>query len=376
MSDSILRRLSRYKTGGSGDRIQVSMPLPETPSGLIEQYCPNESCRPRLFQLHKEAPETALPGEMASRARRQPGMPATTCPYCGHDAEGPEFVSPRDRQAVLKQIEWMAAQDIADEMERITGDFNRKMRGTRNNLISLSMSVRRPRLTRPHAWREDLLRVLTCDTCGRGYGVYAIALFCPDCGARNVHVHFAREVQLVGRQCQLARHVGEAGEEELAYRLLGNAHEDVLTAFETYLKTLYRFLARQRLPERADELVVQKAIGNRFQNLDRGRKLFETLSIDPYGGLTSDELEFMRLNIEKRHVIGHNLSMADEKYAGAAESGEGPGETVRLLSDEVERFANLCGAVITSLTDACAEFRPRSAATDLGVPKSTEGSSA
>src|SRR5690606_14600549 len=127
-----------------------------------------------------------------------------------------------------------------------------------------------------------------------------IALFCPDCGARNVHVHFAREVQLVGRQCELARQVGETGEEELAYRLLGNAHEDVVTAFETYLKTLYRFLVRQRLSERADELVAQRAIGNRFQSLDRGRKLFETLSIDLYGGLTSEELAFMRLNTEKR----------------------------------------------------------------------------
>lgn len=59
--------------------------------------------------------------------------------------------------------------------------------------------------------------------------MFAIALFCPDCGAPNLALHFARETELVGQQVDLAE---SQDRQELAYRLLGNAHEDVLTAFE------------------------------------------------------------------------------------------------------------------------------------------------
>ena len=55
--------------------------------------------------------------------------------------------------------------------------------------------------------------------------------FCPDCGAPNIHLHFAREVVLVREQVELAVSLA-SDQRELAYRLMGNAHEDVLTAFE------------------------------------------------------------------------------------------------------------------------------------------------
>ena len=60
-------------------------------------------------------------------------------------------------------------------------------------------------------------------------------------------------------------------------------------------------------------IVSAKAIGNVFQNIDRGRKQFAFLSIDPYAGLSDEEIAVLRLNIEKRHVVGHNLGIADEK---------------------------------------------------------------
>ena len=106
---------------------------------------------------------------------------------------------------------------------------------------------------------------MTCDICHRSYGVYAASLFCPDCGGRNIHVHFRREIQLIGQQIDLARKIGEDGDRKLAYRLLCNAHEDVLTAFEAYHKVIYRFLLKRRLPAEADALARKRrsAIGFR-----------------------------------------------------------------------------------------------------------------
>jgi len=44
------------------------------------------------------------------------------------------------------------------------------------------------------------------------------ALYCPDCGAPNVRLHFTREAELVRAQVDLADGVDG---DELAYRLLG-----------------------------------------------------------------------------------------------------------------------------------------------------------
>ena len=254
---------------------------------------------------------------------------------------------------------WAAEQDVGDHLDQWAHDFNREMQRAGGGFFSIKMDVQRHRQSRPFSWREDLLRDLICDICGRRYGVYAIALFCPDCGARNLNVHFRRELELVTQQIELAQRIGQEGDHELAYRLLGNAHEDVLTAFETYLKAIYRFLVRLRLPQDAATLNAKKTIRNRFQNIKGGQELFSKVGIDPYETLEEGNLSLLRVNIEKRHVVGHNLSMADEAYAQAAQS-EQPGQTVQLLAQDIVQLAQICGAVIKHLEEDPPEFLPSS----------------
>lgn len=173
------------------------------------------------------------------------------------------------------------------------------------------------------------------------------ALFCPDCGAPNVALHFTREVHLVDEQIELAGKIEDGGRRELAYRILGNAHEDVLTAFETALKTVFRYLGCRRLPAQAEALSTKKAIGNAFQNISKAQSLFAKLGIDPFAGLGEPDLSALTLNIQKRHAIGHNLGIADGRYAVLAQD-EQPGETVTLISQEVARFAQICLDVIVA----------------------------
>jgi hypothetical protein len=163
-----------------------------------------------------------------------------------------------------------------------------------------------------------------------------------------VAIHFEREIDLVTRQVHAADEIRETADRELAYRLLGNAHEDVLTAFETYQKTVFRYLARARNVE------TRKYRRNWFQNVDRSRKAFSDPAGDPFDCLGEQELEFLRVNIEKRHVIGHNLSVADDRYVEATQD-EQPERTVQLLGEEILRFAAVCRQVIARLDQ---ELRP------------------
>ena len=344
MSDFRFKRLERYKVGGTKDKMELNIPLPKSPSGKVYRWCPNEDCSPRLFLLGDEQKPEDLD---ISQLRRVPGTPGTTCPYCGIDADDAEFNYDGDISNIQKYIQWAMSRDISDHLEKIARDFNRSQR--RGGLISLKMDFKPNGTPEPRAWREDLIRNLACDICGREYGVYAIALFCPDCGCKNLHVHFQREIELILQQIDLAEQMSENGNSELSYRFLGNAHEDVVTAFETYQKIFYRYMIKKsRVDDVAEKLISKRAIANRFQNIDKAKDLYQNLSIDPFTVLTSNELELMKLNIEKRHVIGHNLSLADEAYY-ETEEREKPGTTVSILADEISEFANAAKKVILEL---------------------------
>jgi hypothetical protein len=342
------RRLEQRRIGGAGDRMVLSYQPPRSPSGKVYQYSPNPEAAPRLFLIGDAPPDRQIAEEARARMRREPGPGQTVCPYSGFVGNDEDFVHLDDIEAMKKQIIWEAGADIQDMLAEVARDFNRRQPS--RGFITMKMEAKSSPRPRPLVIRADLLRDLECGICQRPYAVYAIALYCPDCGAPNLALHFDREKSLVNEEIAIADQQDSAGRAEIAYRLMGNAHEDVLTAFETALKTVYRHLVRRHLPDQAGALCTKKEIGNAFQNIERARDKFAVLRFDPFAALSDSELATLRINIHKRHVIGHNLGVADEHYVELTQD-EQPGETVRLMGDEVRAFAELCGRVVAGLDD-------------------------
>ena len=346
MRDFRFRRLERHRTGGTRDRIELSYPAPRSPFGKIYQFSPNPDAVPQLFLIGDAPSDRQLSDEHRTRTRRTPGPGQTVCPYTGFVADDDAFVHFADIEAIKGQIEYDISADVNDWLADMARNFNRQQ--PRGGFVTMKLEHTPRQKPKPVAIRRDLMRDLTCDICSRSYAVYAIALYCPDCGAPNLALHFRREIALVHEQLALAAEQDGIGRSELAFRLMGNAHEDVVTAFETTLKTVYRHLVRRDMSEQAVELCGKKAIGNAFQNIGRARQKFASLGIDPFAVLSEEALSHMALNVEKRHVIGHNLGIADEHYVALTQSDQ-PGETVSLIGGDTGRFADNCLAVIAGL---------------------------
>lgn len=347
------RRLEQWRTGGTAASMALSIPLPQSPTGLVLRWCPNPDCRPRRFQIGDISANR--PEGQDRIQRRAPGSPGCTCPYCGQDHAEEDFIAPEDRQAAMEMVQWAVQEDVGRWLDDLAKDFNRRV-GGRSSLLRMQMtSSHRPR-PKPRQWREDLLRAMQCHLCACSYGVYAIAFFCPDCGASNLTNHFEREVALIVAQVDLAEAMQERGARELAFRLLGNAHEDVVTAFEAYLKSSFRF-ALDRRPGIAEQLKPRHLQGNPFQSLRRAAELFDRLSVDLLVGFDEDERGMLRRDFEKRHVIGHNLGLADEKYAQVV-ADSSIGETVPLLGGDIDAFARRCLRVVQAVEQALPELRP------------------
>lgn len=355
-----MKNLNRYRTGGTKTRPLLSIPVPLTPNGRAYRYSPDENAHPRHFVLGGTDDAVETTPEKRARMKISPGSGQTVCPYSGTIADAEDFTHPEDQKAALDTVKHAVIEDLEDAFSDMLKGVARKSKGT----ITYKAGRRSPR-PRPRFGRRDLMRLLVCDCCGCDYGVFAIGLFCPDCGAPNIALHFAREVELVTEQVELAESLAE-GQRELAYRLLGNAHEDVLTAFEATLKTVYLNKV-STLP--ADE-PRPKPPGNDFQNVERGKKRFRIFDIDPYSNLAPTDLEKLELNIEKRHVIGHNLGVVDAKFADRASDAK-LGETVKLVGSDIRTFAQLCQKVVDALDDWLAGQPQATAGKETSEPEST-----
>jgi hypothetical protein len=345
-----MKNLKKYQVGGTGPNMDLSIPLPQTPDGRTYRYSPNEDAHPRHFVLGNR--ENGFSGEERKRERmkQEPGSSKTICPYSGVVGDDADFTHPKDREAAIKIVEHAAVQDVQAAFSDMLKGVARKSGGG----ITYKPGARNKR-PKPRFGRRDLMRLLICDCCGRDYGVFAIALYCPDCGAPNISLHFAREVELVLQQVTIAEDLGE-DQDELAYRLLGNAHEDVLTAFEAAQKVVYL----HRLSSGDSDATAVKPVRNDFQNVEKARRRYAEFEIDPFVGLSDSERELLGLNIQKRHVIGHNLGVVDAKFAENARHAR-LGETVELLGTDIREFSRLCRVVVSALDDWLADVSLRAA---------------
>lgn len=334
-------RLDRYRTGGTNSHMRLGLPAPRTPDGRVYRLSPNENAQPRHFVLGEVVAEVPLTDALRARMKHEPRIKQTVCPYSGTVADDDAFTHPDDVKAALEMVKHDAVQDVEDafaEMVRNAFKGSSSSKGFIKITANVKQSTPKPR---PRFARQDLMRELVCDHCGRDYGVFAIGLFCPDCGAPNLRLHFTRETELVDDQVSLAESIG-IEKEELAYRILGNAHEDVLTAFEATLKTVYLYGKTQ------DGTDPPPKIGNDFQNVDKALRRFEELNLNPFGDLTEPEIAALRLNIQKRHVIGHNLGIVDDKFATHVNDAK-IGETVHLVGEDIRQFAAISQKVIDKL---------------------------
>lgn len=331
------QNLEKYRVGGTAAQPQLSLPIPRTPGGRVYRYSPNENAPPRHFVLGGTS-EIEPTEAMRARMKLEPRSRQNVCPYSGIVADDNEFTHPSDRQAALDTVKHAMVEDARAELQRTFSNIARKSRGAIKFTPGRPSPKPKLRFT-----RHDLMRELVCDHCGRDYGVYAISLFCPDCGAPNLRLHFRRETELVVAQISLAEELPH-DQGELAYRLIGNAHEDVLTAFETTLKTVYLF----GMTQRAANATPIKPVANDFQSIARARTRFADLAIDPFAALEPNALAVLELNVQKRHVIGHNLGVADPKFAQHARDAK-VGETIHLVSEDIRIFAGICQVVVRDL---------------------------
>ena len=69
------KNLERYRTGGFGNRLQLTIPLPKTPDGRVYRFSPNEAAQPRHFVLGAFDRPAEINDTAHARMKLEPGSP-------------------------------------------------------------------------------------------------------------------------------------------------------------------------------------------------------------------------------------------------------------------------------------------------------------
>jgi len=265
----------------------ISIPIEPDEDGFTGRECPNPDCE-GYFKVEFG---TGLQGE---------GIPCH-CPYCGYTAPHNEF-------GTWEQIEYaksIAMRKIADavhkDLKRL--EFKHKPRGAFG--IGLSMKVERGRPIPIRYYREKALETeVVCSNCGLRYSVYGVFAFCPDCGQHNSLQILDKNLNVVGKMLDLAA----STDQELAERVIENALEDCVSAFDGFGRELCRTHAHESAsPARMGKMS--------FQNLDGAKmRVLDAFGIDLLACVTSAEWDLAVQGFQKRHLFAHRMGVVDEDY--------------------------------------------------------------
>lgn len=195
-------------------------------------------------------------------------------------------------------------------------EFEHKPRGGFG--IGISMKVQRSAPRPIRYYREKQLETaVVCDNCTLSYAIYGVFGWCPDCGAHNSFQILAKNIELAKKELALA----ESADNELADYLVGDALENLVSAFDGFGREVCR----------------QKAADIHFQNLSGARRrVQEAFGFDFADALAPEDWERACRVFQKRHLLAHKMGVIDADYIQKANDPEAfAGRKINVRHDEV-----------------------------------------
>lgn len=152
--------------------------------------------------------------------------------------------------------------------------------------------------------KEMLATHVDCQTCGANFTVYQAFESCPACKDEQNHVIFKKNLELVGKQLELAQTITT----ELHTLLVENSLEDLVSSFDGFARRLTdKSKNKASKPDKVGYLS--------FQNLKKARKDVKQLfGFDLSTPLNQERWYSANDSFQKRHLLTHNLGLVDEAY--------------------------------------------------------------
>ena len=269
------------------------------------------------------------------------GLSDTTamyCPYCQTNADSDQFFT-KEQIAYAQSVALGAFQsEILDGLRDSAKGMTLETGGLLN--IKVSAEVTGEEITIEHYTDQALETEVTCETCGLSYKIYGVFATCPDCATHN-------SKQILTTNLEVLRKQLDSATDETHARLL----KDAVSIFDAYGRTTTEHHTGTRIS---------------FQNLVGAEKNLQVHGLSLRAHTTREEWEFLTRSFQKRHVLTHNLGVADEDYIVKANDPDAIiDRKIRLTGAEVERTIDL----LTRLSEQFTRSAPAPADSDWVIKR-------
>ena len=334
MFDEIKRELRRL---GQPVSVPINMPLDE--KGYFDRRCPHKECGSDFKVLFDDW-KHKVPNEFA------------VCPKCGEKSEPSGFNT-------FWQKKYINDFAHAHMSRRLNDAFGRAARRTRpqrlsSGLLKIEMSVSFKAgpvaMVLPPSAAESLRQDLTCDACSCRYSTIGAGFFCPACGhnspLKDVEGTIDMARNIIEALPALSEALGKVNDPDIAanfeQQLLEDQLENLVTAFQRGTESLFN-----RLPN----VPTSKRDPNLFQRVTDASALWKSTASVGYDDiLDSQDMEFLRIMVSRRHKIGHCQGIVDAKYVQqSGDSAYEVGQRLVSRTQHVLRLASVLESLINGL---------------------------
>lgn len=312
--------------------------------GMIGRECPSPQCNRYFKVLISELKEFK--------------SEAFFCPYCGKSDQPNNFIT-KDQLEYAKSL----------VMHEVMGELSRElkkleMKPDPRAFISLGIEVKTPSLPVRAYVERELSKKVSCGKCGRVYRVYGTSFYCPYCGLRKPLSVYKENIEMVAAFIDFkdtvrsdAKVLHKVSQTGIFEKLVERSLDMLVTAFETYCKTVYIERMKQKDPN-VDVAYLQTKVKNAFQNLKRGNGLYSReLGINFLQRLTQEELAFTLKSFQKRHVLVHNSGIIDSRYVElTGEDSNLIGKRLTINKKEVVRLTNILNSIVDYVEASIVEY--------------------
>ena len=308
--------MSRDAHGSSSITVRV----PRDENGFLGRECPDPECE-RYFKIK---PGTGLQGK---------DLPCH-CPYCGLTGLHNRFWTPEQLQYARSVAKRQLTDVLRKELKKLEFDY-KPPRGAFG--IRLSSKYKPGSPVPIHYYEERSLEThIRCDICTLEYALYGVFAFCPDCGSHNSLQILAKNLELVGKQLNLANALDDPA---LRQYLIEDALENCVSSFDGFGRECCRIRAAQSSD-------AERCRSVSFQNLYGASKHLKSLfGVDFERAVQRKEWRKAHVAFMRRHLISHRSGVIDEKYL--VETGEDRELLGRRIQIESQNVTELVGLVLS-----------------------------
>ena len=230
------------------------------------------------------------------------------CPLCGHIDSSDKWWTKEQINQIQENAQNWAVSYIQGELEKT---FKRRGRLNKYIQVTYKPGQKVTFINNPIGQREEWQTEICCEKCGTHYSVIGSAYFCPCCGYNSAINSFNDSLDSIQRMIESLPDIKSVMADkynidaaEIAYRSsLEDTIGNMISAFQKFASCKY------------DELSGKASRVNDFQIVEKGSRLFHEETGKSYSNwLSADELFFMNVMFQQRHLLEHNNGIVDQKY--------------------------------------------------------------